>query len=132
MVAARAYLIGGVALAFLALLAGLLWFRAEAASAAAERDQARSDVKTAVAVNASQQAVMDRLTEYRKVDDKLLTDLQGRLGEIASSAGAATSAIRELEKTSADVKTYLATPVPADLKRMLDGRSARGGAAARQ
>lgn len=132
MAAIKGYLIAGAGIVLAALLVGLLWYRSEAIQAAAERDTARAEVQTAAAVNAAQKAVMDRLTAFREIDDKLMTDLQSRLGEIAAQAGEATQAIRELEKTSADAKAYLAVPVPADLGRVLNKGAVGGGTANRQ
>lgn len=132
MASARLILLGSIAAVIAALLVGLLWYRGQAISAAAERDTARAEVKTAAAVNAVQKATMDRLTAFREIDDKLMTGLQARLGEIATQAGEATTALRELERTSADAKAYLAVPVPADLGRVLNRRAVGGGTANRQ
>lgn len=132
MVTARFYLwaVGAAVLAGLVL--AILYYRGEAISATAERDRLKTDLATVRAVNDMQKAVMERLTALRSVDDKLMVDLQARLSELTQQTEQATDAIRDLEKTSADVRAYLAAPVPAELRRMLNNRASRGAASPNQ
>lgn len=122
-------LIGFAALAItFAVLAGAaLWYRGEAIEAAGERDRAKTELATAVAVNASQKAAIERLTAFREMDDKLLVELQDKLSALATQTQRTTDAVRDLETTSADVKAYLSSPVPDDLRRVLNNRTLGSG-----
>lgn len=122
MASAKLYVVGALAVALaLAGLGGLaLWFRGQAIAAAAERDSARSSLATAQAANDAQKAAIERLTAGRAMDDKLLVELQGRLGELATQTQQATTAIRDLERSNENVKAYLAGRLPDELRRLLE------------
>lgn len=118
----------GVGAILAASIGAALWYRGEAIEAAGARDQARGELATALAVNASQKAAIDRLTAFRDMDDKLMVELQGQLSELATQTKRTTDAIRDLETTSADVKAYLSTPVPVELRGLLNRRTPDGAA----
>lgn len=122
MASAKFRLVGALALALVfAAVCGLaLWFRGQALAATAERDSARSSLAAAQAANDAQKAAIERLTAGRAIDDKLLTDLQGRLGELAAQTQQATTAIRDLERSNENVKAYLAGRLPDELRRLLE------------
>lgn len=118
----------GVGAILAASIGAALWYRGEAIEAAGARDKARGELATALAVNASQKAAIDRLTAFRDMDDKLMVELQGQLSELATQTKRTTDAIRDLETTSADVKAYLSTPVPVELRGLLNRRTPGGAA----
>lgn len=117
----------GVGAILAASTGAALWYRGEAIEAAGARDKAQGELATALAVNATQKAAIDRLTAFRDMDDKLMVELQGQLSELATQTKRTTDAVRELETTSADVKAYLSLPVPDELRGLLN-RRAPGGA----
>lgn len=122
----KLYALLGVGLIIAALTGAALWYRGEAIEAAGARDKAQGELATALAVNATQKAAIDRLTAFRAMDDKLMVELQGQLSELATQTKRTTDAVRDLETTSADVKAYLSTPVPAELRGLLNRRPAGG------
>lgn len=126
MVAAKLRLV--VALAVALAISGAfglaLWYRGQALAATAARDGALTSLAAVTAANAAQTAALERLTAGRAIDDKLLTDLQGRLGELATQTQQATNAIRDLERSNEDVKKYLAGRLPDELRRLLDASPA--------
>ncbi len=122
MVATKLYLAGaiGALVVILGLAAGLLWFRSEATAARADAAKNKTALEAAVAVNLANNETIKRLTAYREIDDKLMVDLQGRLSGLATQADAAIKSVRELEKTNADVATFLRNSLPDELKRLLN------------
>lgn len=117
----------GVGAILAASTGAALWYRGEAIEAAGARDKAMGELATALAVNASQKAAIDRLTAFRDMDDKLMVELQDKLSQLATQTQRTTDAVRDLETTSADVKAYLSSPVPDDLRRVLNNRTLGSG-----
>lgn len=114
------YLRIGALLVFMAVIAGLLWYRGEAISAAAERDRARADLQVAVDANAAQQATIGRLRADAEANDRLLADMAAQIAIITSKVTETNAALSDLKETNADVRDYLSTPVPPDLDRLLN------------
>lgn len=125
MVTAKLYAVAGLGLAL--VLAGLLslalWYRGQAISAQADAAAARVSLATAQAANEAQKAAIESLTAFRRMDDNLLVELQGKLSELATQTQQATVAVRDLERTNANVKSYLATRIPAELRGVLNRAS---------
>jgi LysB family phage lysis regulatory protein len=116
----RLYVWGAVALAFTALLAALLWYRGQVIAATAEADRARAELHAAVAVNKANRETLERLTAFREIDDRLQSDLQAKLDQLAVTTDQATVAVRDLERANATVRSFLANPLPDDLRRLLN------------
>lgn len=129
MVAAKLRLVVAlvIALAFAGACGVALWYRGQALAAVAARDGALSSLATAKAANDAQTAALERLTAGRAMDDKLLVEFQSRLGELATQTQQATNAIRDLERSNEDVKKYLASRLPDELRRLLDASPAGSG-----
>lgn len=122
MVTAKLYLGGALAalIVILALSTGLFLYRGQAIAAKAEKAQVEVALATALSVNETNKATIDRLTTYRAIDDKLMIELNGRLTGLATQADAAQRSVRELEKINANVAAYLASTLPDELKRVLN------------
>lgn len=116
----RLYALGAVALLILALVAGLLWYRGQAIKAEADHAATKTSLAAAVAANAAQKEAIERLTAFRDMDDKLLTDLQASLVELNTQASVASAAVRELEKSNETVKGYLSLRLPDALRGLLN------------
>jgi LysB family phage lysis regulatory protein len=114
------YVYIGAAFIMACLVAGMLWFRAEAASARAELDMARVDLKIAMDANAAQQATIGRLRAEAEANDKLLAEMAADVEAIRQGQEETGKAIEDLQEASDDVRTYLNTAVPADLRKLLD------------
>lgn len=104
---------------FLSISGLMLWYRGNAIKAEGERDTAKANLATALAVNTANDAALKALTAGRAIDDKLLVELQGRLQSLAATTDSAFTAVRQLEKTNATVADYMRTVLPDDLKRLL-------------
>lgn len=88
-----------------------------------ERNDLRVAVDTAEAANKAQQGVIAGLQLQREHDAETVRRLMGDLTRIQSSDRASRKAIAELEKKNADVRDYLARPVPPALQRVLSEES---------
>jgi hypothetical protein len=125
MASIRLYLLIAVLGVFLALVAALLWYRGQAIQARGELAEVRTSLAAAVAANEAQKAAIERLTAFRDMDDKLLTDLQARLAELTTQASVASAAVRELEKSDETVKGYLSLRLPDSLRGLLNKSPSR-------
>ena len=114
------YLYLGAAFVMACLVSGLLWFRAEAASARAELDLARVDLRIAEDANAAQQATIGRLRASEEANNKIIADMAADLDAIRQGQDETTEAIGELKESSDDVRAYLGTVVPAGLQQLLN------------
>lgn len=121
-------------LAIVALIGLVLWFRGEAVKADGERDLAVAHraaavqgLKEAKLVNVRQDRTIDALTKLRDSNDALLTALNLSLQEISGKSDLTRADIRQLEKSNAAVRSYLDTPVPPDLGRVLNSDPAAPG-----
>lgn len=114
------YLYLAAAFIMACLVAGLLWYRAEAASAGAERDRARADLQVAADANAAQQATIGRLQADAAKNDQLVAQMADDLDAINKSLAETTTALDDLKATNEDVRTYLSGAVPDALKRVLN------------
>lgn len=112
--------------AVIAVLIGVvLWYRAEVKDANAAELAAKTALETAVAANAQQAETITRLTALREQNDKLLLDFTTKLSEFTAATEETQASIRGLEQSNAEVKDYLATSVPADLRGVLNRANGR-------
>lgn len=107
------------------LLGAVLWFRGEAISEAAERKAVEVQLTEVRAANDAQKAAIERLTARRAADDALLAELNGSIATLRETAEATQLSIQGLERTNEQVRTYLASPVPSDLRRLLNNRASK-------
>ena len=106
------------AIAFLSLGGVALYYRAEAADAAKEAQQAIADKDKAVEANKDAQNTISALQEQSRLDSRLTASLVEEMRKISDGLAEQSQQIDELEKSNADVRAYLDTVVPADLRKL--------------
>lgn len=116
----RAYIALAVLLAFMTLGGVALYYRAEAADAAKEAQQAISDRDTAVAANKAQEATIGRLRASAEANDKLLAKMADDIAGIHNAAQETNDEIGKLRDENQEVRDYLGVSVPDSVKRVLD------------
>lgn len=116
----RAYIALAVLLAFMTLGGVALYYRAEAADAAKEAQQAISDRDTAIAANKAQEATIGRLRASAEANDKILTRMADDIAGIHNAAQETNDEIGKLRDENQEVRDYLGVSVPDSVKRVLD------------
>jgi hypothetical protein len=104
--------LAGIGLAGLVLLAGLLWYRAEAIAARADAARHLAERDAALAANR-------RLAEQAEIDGRTVLGLSRELATIYARLAAEAADLAELERTDDAVRDYLDTPVPDALRLRL-------------
>lgn len=116
----RAYIALAVLLAFMTLGGVALYYRAEAADAAKEAQQAIADRDTAIAANKAQEATIGRLRASAEANDKILTKMADDIAGIHNAAQETNDEIGKLRDENQEVRDYLGVSVPDSVKRVLD------------
>jgi tellurite resistance protein len=93
--------------------------RAKLDAAEATRAAMQLQLDGVIATNKLQAESIDRLSAQSRIDDRLVTLLNQELSAIRTETEAATNKLTELERTSPDVKEFLAARVPDDLRKLL-------------
>ena len=114
------YLRLGLLATFLGVCGLALWYRGNAIAAAADAAAARADLSTALAANAAQEATIGRLRASAEANDRILAETADRLDAISRTLFETNSSIVDLKDANEDVRSYLGTPVPPDLRLLLD------------
>jgi hypothetical protein len=114
----RLYLALGAVIAFLALGGVALWYRGQAISATAARDKAQAALATAVEANRQAVATIDAITEQSRLDGRLAADLAAKNRQLSDDLTDKDAQLDEMEKTNADLRTFLGQSVPDDLRRL--------------
>lgn len=114
-------LIGAGALVLLvAFGVGLIFVqRAKLDAAEAERENLQGQIDRALSTNKLQAEAIDRLSQQRAIDQRFVDLLNSQLSAIRTDAETTANKLTELERTDPDVKSFLANPVPTELKRLL-------------
>lgn len=110
-------------IAFLAI--GLLWYRGSAIDAAADLKAKEVQLAEVKQANEVQAKAIERITAQRAADDATLVQLNAAISDLRTKADETQASIAELERTNEAVKSYLSSPVPGDLKRLLNRPDAR-------
>lgn len=116
----RLAIIAAAAIGFLSLVGMALWYRSEAISAAADAAQARADLNTAVAANRAQEETIGRLRASAEANDRIVAEMADRLATINEAITETNQAVGDLKDANLDVRDYLGTAVPPDLRLLLD------------
>jgi len=116
----RAYIALAVLLAFMTLGGVALYYRAEAADAAKEAQQAISDRDTAIAANKAQEATIGRLRASAEANDRILSKMADDIAGIHNAAQETNDEIGKLRDENQEVRDYLGVSVPDSVKRVLD------------
>ncbi|NGO50411.1 hypothetical protein [Allomesorhizobium camelthorni] len=109
-----------VVLAFLSLAGAMLWYRGEAIAAEADRARAIADLNTAVDANKAQEETIGRLRASAEANDRIIAEMAEQIADIGQAVTETNQAVGDLKDANEDVRAYLASPVPPDLKRLLD------------
>lgn len=116
----RLIIAGLVLLAFLSVGGVALWYRGEAISASAAAAKAKAERDTAVQANKEAAATIDALQAQSRLDSRLTASLVEQMRQINDGLAAQGQQLTELEKQNADVRAYLDSLVPPDLRRLYD------------
>lgn len=108
-----------------ALLIGLLWFRGDAIKQDARADKVQVELTTAQAVNAANQAAFVRLDRQARANEAILLDVQGKVSALNNQAAATNAELAQLRRDNAEIRAYLDSPIPADVRRLLERPNAR-------
>jgi LysB family phage lysis regulatory protein len=116
----RAYVALAVLLAFISLGGVALYYRAEAADAAKEAQQAISDRDTAIAANKAQEATIGRLRASAEANDKIMAQMAEQIAAINDATAQTSEDIGKLKDANKDVRAWLNGLVPPDAERLLN------------
>lgn len=114
----RLYLALGVVIGFLAIGAAALWYRGQAISATAAREEAQAALATAVEANKQAVATIDAMAEQSRLDGRLAADLAAKNRQLADDLSDRDAQLDDMEKQNADLRSFLGQPVPPDLGRL--------------
>lgn len=123
----RQYVYGAILFVFLVLCGYALFYRAEYTRASAEAEKVTAQLEGARRANERQQAALLQLAELRKQNDAILSRIYSQLEIISGRVNEQNKSIAELRRSSDEVRDYLDTAIPADLRRLLDNEGADNG-----
>lgn len=112
-----------------ALLAGLNFY---VDHMRAQRDKAQNDLiattanlNTATLIVREQQAVLGQIVALRQIDAEVLSTLTTANEKLTQRMAARATVITKLENDHVEVKSYLSTPVPDNLRGVLNVQLAK-------
>ncbi|MBK1868271.1 hypothetical protein JHL16_18100 [Aestuariivirga sp. YIM B02566] len=108
------------------LLIVLLYYRGEAIKAEAERDLLQDKLTIALIQNREKDKTIDLLKSWKEKSDGIQTDLISKIEKLAAESQDIQDEITNLGKTDADAKTWLDTPVPDAVRRVLGKKRGNG------
>jgi hypothetical protein len=117
---------GIVALIIAGLTASMFYFKAEAAEQEGAKRLAEAQLAEARVANEAQKVVIERVTALRATDDAALSGLTQAIAKLDEKSDKLTGDIASLERGNADIRTYMATQVPPDLRTVLNRRIGGG------
>lgn len=115
---ARLIIAGLIVLAFSVSVGASLWYRAEAISAEADASRARADLVLAEAANRRALDVIASMEAQARIDSRLTADLVEEMRRINEGLAEQAGKLEELERSNEDVRAYLDSVVPADLRKL--------------
>lgn len=115
-------LIIAVAVTIVCVLAGLLIIQKNALDAL---ETESTELRVA---NLTLTQSIARLTEQRKVDDRIVTEFTQNLTALRAASDTQTKLISDLEKSDPDVKDYLSIRIPTSLSGLLTNGTDEDGA----
>lgn len=117
-----------------ALVCICLYLNQRAATAQAERqvavvksEQLEERLQRVVDVNREQARTIETMAATRAANDELMLSLTSSIEKIAANSDLTRSDIRQLERTNAEVRAYLATALPPELAGVLNRRAQPAG-----
>lgn len=111
-------IIGILLVACLALGGAVAWYGWSAEQYKAEATIARAELTKAVDANKDAQNTISALQEQSRLDSRLTASFVEEMRKISDGLAEQSQQIDELEKSNADVRAYLDTVVPADLRKL--------------
>lgn len=124
----RLVIVGVILFAFAVLAIVAYKYRGDAIAARAEAAATAQALDDAKAVNDLNQATIERLSDQIARNDKVVSDLNGKLRQINSALLFSNKALSDLKASNDDVRAYLDRPVPAALSRLYGAKAADHGA----
>lgn len=118
------YSIGAAAIIALGLLSGLLYYRGGAIAATASLAVKQAQLDVALEANKQNQDTIQRLSVLRESTDKVMSDVNAAVAGVNKVTADSQRTLVEMSRTNAQIRTFLDTDLPADLKRMLNHRPA--------
>lgn len=98
-------------------------FEAEKRVAVAKSEQLQERLDRVVEVNKDQAKTIETMAATRAANDELMLSLTASIEKIAANSDLTRSDIRQLERTNAEVRAYLATTLPPELAGVLNRRA---------
>lgn len=100
------------------LVAVMLFYRSQAISAEADAARARADLVLAEAANRQALDVIASMEAQARIDSRLTADLVEEMRRINEGLAEQAGKLEELERSNEDVRAYLDSVVPADLRKL--------------
>jgi len=112
------------ALGVLALIAGLfswaMWLRGDLATAKANLATTEQSLKIAVAVSKEKDNTIRTLGDRAAITEDVLRGVAEDIRKINETTAATNQAVDDLGEANPDVKSFLNTPLPPELDRLLN------------
>ncbi|RWE55189.1 MAG: hypothetical protein EOS24_23835 [Mesorhizobium sp.] len=124
---ARLIILGLIVMAFMGLGLVAYHYKVEARDAQTAERAAKADLKVALDVNTANQETIGRLQAQAATDAKLTAKLAEQLAAANQAFIDNNAALAALKDANADVRNFLALPVPPDLRKLYDKPEATGG-----
>lgn len=84
----------------------------------------KEKLSTAIAANERQQITIREMERFREIDSKTIVDMYENNQKLNKAAAKQSADRKLLGVQNAEVKSFLDTPVPADLRRLLNSANA--------
>lgn len=123
---ARLIMLGLVVIAFMGLGLVAYHYKVEARDAQAAERAAKADLEVAEGVNNANQETIGRLQAQAASDAKLTAQLAEQLAAANQAFIDNNAALAALKDANADIRNFLALPVPSDLRKLYDKPKAAG------
>lgn len=98
----------------------IFYYRGNAIAAEARAARVTVERDTAIAISAQKDKEIARLEHQAAINNEIMVDLHQAMQDLNAKAAETNQALTELESTNADVRLFLDTALPADLKRLLN------------
>lgn len=118
MMQVRLILAGITAFIIATAVIAALWYRGQAISAEADAARARADLVLAHEANKHALDTIASMQEQARRDSRLTAELVEEMRRINQGLAEQADKLTELEKSNADVRAYLDTVVPPDLRKL--------------
>lgn len=118
----KLYAIGAAALVIVGMSAAIYKYRGDAIAAQAEAARVTVERDRVLAISAQKDREIERLVRLADINNSVLAEVRQELQDLNAKAAENNQQLAELENTNAEVRLFLDTALPADLKRLLNVR----------